>query len=253
MSYEIVYKRQFLKIDGKIIPLVLYGSNNCYTTTWSGRERRERDWHPMYFGRNTMIANTEEQIMEKIQSCCDGSSYQEHFMRSGKWVDDAGLVRFFKNGIKDAKTIEELEETYFFYGLTGYFSVWSRMENTIENRVSISTSDDLRNYLVAAQKRLDEREEKEEVYICLKYNNEDFRAREPKVLNGAPKEKLTDFYAIKVDNAGYLFKLTRRRIRYCYNSNGAKQFKTQKDAAKYIERIKERFCCSLDIEHIVAV
>lgn len=38
MSYEIVYNRQFLKIDDKIIPLVLYGSNNCYEVMWNGKE-----------------------------------------------------------------------------------------------------------------------------------------------------------------------------------------------------------------------
>lgn len=44
MSYEIVYNKQFLKIDGKIIPLALYGSNNCYEPLPNGRQRREREW-----------------------------------------------------------------------------------------------------------------------------------------------------------------------------------------------------------------
>ena len=42
MSYEIVYNRQFLKVDDKIIPLVLYGSNNCYQYDYNtGKEKRE--------------------------------------------------------------------------------------------------------------------------------------------------------------------------------------------------------------------
>lgn len=41
MSYSIVYNKQFLKIDDKIIPLVLYGSNNCYEPLPNGRQRRE--------------------------------------------------------------------------------------------------------------------------------------------------------------------------------------------------------------------
>lgn len=253
MSYTIVYKRQFLKIDNKIIPLVLYGSNNCYTTTWTGRDKREREWYPMYFGHNNMIAQTEDQIMEKIHLVCENSSYQEHFMRNGKWVNNAGLVRFFKNGIKDAKTVEELYDIYFFYGLTGYFSVWEPgMNEHIENRVSISSSDDVRAFLAAAQERLNKKAEKETVYICLKYNDENFQLKEPKVRNCTPKEKLTDFYAIKINNTGYLFQLTRRRIRYTYYSDGAKQFKTEKEATKYLQKIKERFCCTLEVEHIVA-
>ena len=52
--------------------------------------------------------------MERIKSYCDGGEYQEHFIQNGKWVDDKGLIRFIQNGIKNAKTIEELKEDYFF-------------------------------------------------------------------------------------------------------------------------------------------
>ena len=109
MSYEIVYNRQFLKIDDKIIPLVLYGSSR-------GRERRERSWHPIYCGRNETIAFSGNKIQERTKSHFNGC---EHFMRNGKWVDDAGLLRFFQSGIKEEKTIEELQETYFFKIVSG--------------------------------------------------------------------------------------------------------------------------------------
>jgi hypothetical protein len=83
MSYEIVYNRQFLKIDGKIIPLALYGSNNC-TEYHNGRERREREWYSMYFNAgNQIIAVTEEEILNTIQSYT-GGKYQQHFMKNSK-------------------------------------------------------------------------------------------------------------------------------------------------------------------------
>lgn len=53
MSYEIVYDREFIKTnDGRIIPLVLSGSNNCWTTGVSGRLRRdlERRFLKLEFG-----------------------------------------------------------------------------------------------------------------------------------------------------------------------------------------------------------
>lgn len=250
MSYEIVYNRQFLKIDGKIIPLVLYGSNNCYTTTWNGRDRREREWHPMYFGNNTMIAQTQEKIMQRINSCC-GGTYQEHFMRNGKMVDDKGLIRFFQNGIKNAKTIEELKEQFFFNGMYGYFSVWNGMDNRIENRIEITSSDDLRKYLADAQNRLDNKTEKEEIYICLKYYSENFQARVKK--ERKPKERLTDYYAIKVNGCGYLTQLTSRRIKYCLLCNSTKQFKTEKDANKYIDKLKNRCYATFEVEHIKVI
>lgn len=198
MSYEIVYNKQFLKIDGKIIPLVLHGSNNCYELLYNGRQRRERKWNPFYIGSNKQISLSETDLMKMSESLCDGGEYQDHFMQNGKWVDNQGLIRFFQNGIKNAKTIEELKEDYFFMGMHGYFSMWNKWDNTIENHVQIKLSDDLRKFLDAAQERIDKRMEKEEVYICLEYYNEKFESRVKPERKA--KERLTDYFAIKVGN-----------------------------------------------------
>lgn len=250
MSYEIVYNKQFLKIDGKIIPLVLHGSNNCYEPLYNGKQRREREWNPFYIsGINKPIVATETEIMKEIESYC-GGEYQDHFMQNGKWVDDKGLIRFFQNGIKNEKTIEELKEGYFFMGMYGYFSVWNGMDNTIENRVEISTSDDLREFLDAAQNRLDKRTEKEEIYICLKYYNEKFESRVK--LERKAKERLTDYFAIKVGNRdNYLVKQTSRRIRHTSLCNLTKQFKTEREANKYVEKLIDKgFKIDFSVEHI---
>lgn len=253
MSYEIVYNKQFLKIDEKIIPLTLCGSSNVYEPLLNGRQRREREWNAIYIGRsNKQIAATEAEIMKEIESCCDGGEYQEHFMQNGKWVDDKGLIRFFQNGIKNAKTIEELKADYFFMGMYGYFSIWQGMDNIIENRVEINSSDDLREFLEAAQNRIDNRTDKEGIYICLKYYNEKFESRvkpERKL-----KERLTDYFAIKVGNRdSYLVKLTSRRIKHTSLCNLTKQFKTEKEANKYMAKLKEKgFTCDFSVEHITA-
>lgn len=249
MSYSIVYNKQFLKIDEKIIPLVLYGSNNCYEPLPNGRQRRERQWYSLYFnGKNEQIAATEAEIMERVNSYCDGGEYQEYFMQNGKWVDDKGLLRFIKNGIKNAKTIEELKEDYFFRGMQGYFSVWKEMDNTIESVANIYSSDDLRKFLNAAQDRLDSREENEGIYICLHYYNEKFESRVK------PKERLTDYFAIKIGTCdSYLVKQTSRRIKHTSLCNLTKQFKTEREANKYVERLIEKgFKIDFSVEHIVA-
>ena len=253
MSYSIVYNKQFLKIDGKIIPLVLYGSNNCYESLPNGRQRRERQWYSLYFnGENEQITATEAEIMKKIESCCDGGEYQEHFMQNGKWVDDKGLIRFFQKGIKNAKTIEELKKDCFFRGMQGYFSVWKGMDNTIESVINIYSSDDLRNFLNAAQDRLAKRTDKEEIYICLHYYNEKFQSRVK--AERKQKERLTDYFAIKVgDYDSYLVKLTSRRIRHASLCDLTKQFKTEKEANKYVEKLIEKgFKINFSVEHIVA-
>lgn len=251
MSYEIVYNKQFLKINGKIIPLTLHGSNNCYDVLPNGRQRREREWDAIYIGgSNRQIAATESEIIKEIESCCDGGEYQEHFMQNGKWVDDKGLIRFFQNGIKNAKTIEELKEEYFFKGMYGYFSIWKDMDNTIENRVEINSSNDLRKFLDDAQERIDKRTEKEGIYICLKYCNEKFVSRvKPERI---AKERLTDYFAIKVgNNDSYLVKQTSRRIRHTSLCNLTKQFKTEREANKYVEKLNEKgFMCAFSVEHI---
>lgn len=252
MSYEIVYNKQFLKIDGKIIPLILHGSNNCYESLYNGRERRERNWNPLYIGSNTPIVVTESDLMKKIEACCDGGEYQEHFMQNGKWVNDKGLIRFFQNGIKNAKTIEELKEDYFFMGMYGYFSVWNGMDNTIENRVEINSSDDLRKFLETAQDRLDKKTEKEGIYICLKYYNEKFESRVKPERKA--KERLTDYFAIKIGNRdNYLVKQTSRRIRHTSLCNLTKQFKTEREANKYVEKLIDKgFKIDFSVKHITA-
>lgn len=248
MSYEIVYNRQFLKVDDKIIPLTLYGSNNCYEYNHiTGKERRERGWHPMYLGRNTLPALPADKLMEHIRTMCNG---YEHFMKNGKWVDDAGLIRFFEKGIKEAMTIEEMKEEYFFSGLHGHFSIWGGMNNTIENRMEISSTDKLREFLTLAQERLDNRAEKEEIYICIEYYSEEFKSKNPAVRYKTPKERLSDFYAIKV-RGGYIMQVTSRRVRYASLCNKTKQFKTEKEANKYIQKLQEKFYGeTFEVEHI---
>lgn len=251
MSYEIVYNKQFLRIDGKIIPLTLCGSSNCYEPLPNGRQRREREWNAIYIcGSNKLIAVTEMEIMKEIESCCDGGEYQEHFMQYGKWVDDKGLIRFFQNGIKNAKTIEELKEEYFFKGMYGYFSIWKGMDNIIENRVEINSSEDLRKFLEVAQNRIDNRTDKEGIYICLKYYNEKFESRVKPERKA--KERLTDFFAIKIGNRdSYLVKQTSRRIRHSSLCNLTKQYKTEKEANKYVENLIEKgYKIDFSVEHI---
>lgn len=248
MSHTIVYNRQFLKIDNKIIPLALYGSNNC-TEYHNGRERCEREWWSMYFnGQNQMITATEKEILNTIQNHT-GGEYQQHFIKNSKWIDDKGLIRFFNDGIKNAKTIEELKDEYYFTGLNGYFSIWKGFDNTIENRVSIYNSNDLREFLVDSQDRINKAIQ-ESVYVCLHYMNEEFKSKTVKEKN--KPERLTDYFAIKVANDYYLTQLTARRIKYTTLCCLTKQFETEKKANKYLEKlIAKGFNITLAVEHII--
>lgn len=103
MSYAIEYERQFIRSDKGITPCWLAGDNNVYEPSYRGKaERRARSWSVFY----NLLATTEEAILEAIQPSLGG--YGEHWIRGGKWVDDAGLIRWVKSGCKSAATVEEI-------------------------------------------------------------------------------------------------------------------------------------------------
>lgn len=245
MSYEIVYNRQFLRVDDKVIPLALHGSNNCYEMTYNGRERRERYWSPLYCDSNRLPIFSEDELMEYVQSLCNGST--EHFVHNGRWVDDAGLLKFFRNGIKNAKTIEELQDEYYFSHLSVYLSVWNRGNNTVEGRSCVRSTKELKKFLSYAEDRINNREDTEDIFVGLVYNPEKFKHRETK-----QKQRLTNFFAIKTRGYGYVYKLTSRRLQHVTSSEYAKQFKTEKEAYKYIEKLSERFNADFEVEYITS-
>jgi len=71
--------------------MILCGSNNCWQTSWNGKERRERYWTPYW--EQTVPAFTPDELIKRAEGYC-GGEYQEHFMRDGKWVNDAAFLRF---------------------------------------------------------------------------------------------------------------------------------------------------------------
>ena len=117
MSYTIVYKRSFLKIEGKYmadnkeryIPLILAGSNNCYDY----RGRRSRGWGPMF---NQPIM-TKYEILDKAKGIKDE---EECFVYKSKWLFGKDYEPFLYRGINAAKTIEEMVEAS--EGLSLYLS-----------------------------------------------------------------------------------------------------------------------------------
>ena len=102
MSYEIVYSKQFIEVNGGIIPLVLAGSN-C----WDANNRRERNWSVFFNGFAKRILSADE-IMQYIEQIIAASDTQEFFVKGGKWITAAELKAFYKSGIKNAKTIEQI-------------------------------------------------------------------------------------------------------------------------------------------------
>lgn len=257
MSYEIVYARQFLRTsDGKIIPLALYGSNNCYEPRFNGRNRRERNWNSIFTRRNENIALTPDKLRAVAKSWT-GGEYQQHFEYHGKWVDDAGLLRFAENEIKAAKTVEELSQASLYkIHLSGSLSIWyrngayadrtSREARRSELCCTIQSSADLDVFLAKAQERLDKRTPDEEIYVLLRFPG-DKAVEYPRENRAKPAlTRLDRFYAIKVKRLGgngYVRKLTASKIYMTFRIEDCKQFRNESDAKKWMieHRIEDRF------------
>lgn len=107
MGHTIVYDRLFIRAGDRFIPFCLYGSSNCTQISYkTGREILERSWDVFSYGDN-MILGTADEIMEAVRKLHPGGR-NENFVFHGKWLDDAQVLRFFENGIKNAVTIEEI-------------------------------------------------------------------------------------------------------------------------------------------------
>jgi hypothetical protein len=138
MGYEIIYDKQFIKLERKdkptvFIPMILAGSSNWYDTIYDSlgrrRERRERSWSSFDFVCGGARYDTMEGMLQRQQEYRDEKAIQdeESIALHGKYNDKRfgywsslsiggsthsttfgqyqGIV---KTGCKNALTIEEL-------------------------------------------------------------------------------------------------------------------------------------------------
>lgn len=132
MSYTIEYAKLFLKSEIGYTPCWECGSSNVYETD----RRRARDWCVW----QNLLGVTPEKIMDEALGMCDGC---EHWMKDGKWIDDAGLIRWVELGVAKAVTIEDiLAANPFLSSIYCRASVWENRQNRSEcERYLRSTSD----------------------------------------------------------------------------------------------------------------
>lgn len=130
MSYEIIYDKQFIKVKDKFVPLVLWGSNNCYEYTYNGRERRERGWYNVLNYLEKQLWTKEEllqycenrrkEVVERIKER-DGTGEPDVEQNFGYYtsinitghIGNTSYKQFkgiFTGGMKRALTVEQLYE-----------------------------------------------------------------------------------------------------------------------------------------------
>lgn len=120
MSYTIEYDRQFIRSNAGFTPLWLAGDNNVYVS----QRKRAREW--CVFGN--LLGVSEQELVAFIEPMLGG--YNQHWMRSGKWVTDDGLKRWIRNGCKSSATIEELFAANHMTVMRCYLHVYPRKDAT---------------------------------------------------------------------------------------------------------------------------
>lgn len=98
MSYMIVYDRQAIKTKDGYILTVLSGDNNVWDP---GNRSRAKHWSCWSFDK------TKDEIESYFSGFCKGQD-GEHFMSNGKFLNDKALMKWIKNSLQNAKTIEEI-------------------------------------------------------------------------------------------------------------------------------------------------
>ena len=222
MSYTIVYRSLFVRIPAeeafehdRFIPMVLAGDNNVYETS----RRRARSWSAFWANKSDEcpVAYTQEELTAKVESFLP-SSYGEHFVRNGKWVDDDGLRKFFRNGVQNSQTLEEMQES------SAYPErVFLCGNDSAGNHYTCRTTRELRSFIENAP----------DGYITIGFPHENpiyERVQGKKASDGS-------YYVLssRGDSSSFLIKMTRSCV-YIGELRYAKRFESLEAATKYREK-----------------
>jgi len=231
MSYEICYSKNFIKTSKGYIPLVLSGSNNCYEYNF-GKERRERTW-TIYWCKELTKISSEQEILDFITKQYKDSEYGDFCVFNGKNVYGyEAILNFYKNGIKNARTVEEYLSygKYKYtngtggkvYGLDVFLMHYDKDTGNWrqDNRRNIRTTSELEN----AIEELQQYHNCKDTWLEIKFTtNEKIVCELPKTIDGACIVKYKARYLAETTTSGYVL---------VKDKNQAKVFNTYDEAAK---------------------
>jgi len=234
MSYSIYYDRAFIRVGDKVIPLANSGSNNCFEF-YNGREVPEKNWNVMNWQREEQFLFTEPELRElaHIYDEYSQSSGMIHKSRNNCF-EPGELERWIMNGMNRAYTVEE----YVSFGNSFFVIDYSPSEIEDWKKHSFKTTDEL-------LKILEELKDNRQKDIKIQNNREVIRP----MINRSPKKtlspsELTEYFVLKALYNGqtvFFMKLVKNGVKYVYKPHdGAKVFKTDKAAQKYLSKNQNR-------------
>lgn len=168
MSYVIVYDRQVIKTTNGYTFAVLHGDNNVWE---ANNKRRCRDW-------NCWILNQpENKVYDYFKGWC-GKTYQEHFQYGSKFLNDEELMRWVKNGIKNARTIEEIITLKPFASLHCYITIYNKNIDwgnpgycKIVEDAFLKTTEAFEEWIKKAEEIEKNKSDKEAVYVTVGFSD----------------------------------------------------------------------------------
>jgi len=231
-----------------VIPLVLIGSNNVTETRTTGRERRAREWTP-YWQKPGVIEMDPAAIINKVLSALP-SEYQQHFKYHSKWIDDDGLLRFFRSGIKEALTLEELKDRAAFpssVSLCGFVSLWDKSNTSFHHQIKLhewmDTTEQLEQWLDKASVFVTDDHAIHICNICLAFQCEGIcsgpKEQPRKMSSRDVRQRIRergDYFVLRSSSNRFLSKLTSRRISTTSFAEAAKPFLSKRAAESYLSK-----------------
>ena len=146
MRYTIEYDKQFIKSGSGFTPCWLAGDNNVWEPTFKGKERRARSWSVFW----NLLGVSEQDILDEVKATLGG--YNQHWQKNGKWVDDEGLIRWIRNGCKNAATIEDILAANRRRAVRCYISSWEGHDSSTLLDEWISTTEQLDKWITVFKK-----------------------------------------------------------------------------------------------------
>lgn len=221
MSYTIFYDRRFIKIpDHGYIPMVQMGDNNVFEISgYRGREIPEKTWFVLNTLTTKQIIFSESEIMQMASHLEEDVEHGNIAKTRYTFFKPGEITKWFKSGIKNARTLEE----YISWGNTLTLEVY------IEEKRHLfypTTTEELLNEILMYQLA----NQKINVYF------EERQFKIPRRPQKKEHKSSEEFPYVIETNGGYLYKMGKRRIYSTYYPSDARKFKTAKEAKKYIEK-----------------
>ena len=259
MSYTILYAKQFIKIDEtRVIPFILQGDNNVYESN----RKRARDWSNSYAFTRTIITSNEALLQEiekfKQDTLESGNEYVKQYDET--WAFDEkrfgyhtgiavggrhttkttfGMFKnFYASGIKDAKTVEELRELGCSLGIrVSSYDNKNITEAGLEIKPTVNFTST--EQAIATIEEYEAYYKGHNVYLYIYAYGMD-RVVEKLKKRKAPKQKTKVDQYFQINTPfGLFLKNTSRGFQY--SRWNAKPFRTEKDAKRSLDTLKNKF------------